>query len=75
MTNEEYIHSLPRRHLAELLIRTEQRPDYDEDIFGEWDYIGNKTYYITSDGQEFWEDWDSALEHECWWLAQDSSVR
>lgn len=72
MTNEETIKHLTRKHLAELLIKVEQRPDYDEGFDGEWHYIGDQTYYITSDGQEFWDDYDSALEHECWWLAQKS---
>ena len=70
MTNEEYIKSLSRKALAELLIKTEERPDYDEGLDGEWDFIGTMTYYVTSDGEEFWDDWESALEHECWWLAQ-----
>lgn len=70
MTNEEYIKSLPRKDLAALLIKTEERPDYDEGLDGDWHYIGNKTYYLTSDGEEFGDDWKSALEHECWWLAQ-----
>ena len=70
MTNEEYIKSLSRKALAELLIRTEERPDYDEGLDGDWHYIGNETYYITSDGEEVWDDWESALEHECWRLAQ-----
>ena len=72
MTNEEFLKHLTRKHFAELLIKTEQRPDYDEGLDGEWHYIGDQTFYITSDGQEFWEDYDSALEHECWWLAQDA---
>lgn len=72
MTNEETIKHLTRKHLAELLIKVEQRPDYDEGFDGEWHYIGDQTYYITSDGQEFWDDYDSALEHECRWLAQKS---
>lgn len=70
MTNESYVKSLPRKQLAAMLISQRTEPDYDEDIYGEWCECGSSTYYVTSDGQEFCEDYDSALEHQCWWLAQ-----
>lgn len=49
MTNEETIKHLTRKHLAELLIKVEQRPDYDEGFDGEWHYIGTtlETRHIT----------------------------
>ena len=69
MTNEEYIKSLPRKELAIALINTTEVPDYgDPDDC--WDIPYMQTVYVTSDKMEFWDDYEGALEHECWWLAQ-----
>lgn len=70
MTNDQYIRKLPRRQLADLLIKVVEEPDYDEDHDGEMRWCGNTTVYISSDGQRFWDDYEGALTHECWWLAQ-----
>lgn len=70
MTNEEVLKALPRRMFAELLIKTVTRPEYDEDLDGEIRECGSSDFYVTSDGMEYWEDYESALQHECWWLAQ-----
>ena len=70
MTNEEYIKSLPRKQLAIRLIRIVTEPDYDYDWEENIFVRGTLTYYYTSDGSRYCEDFDSALEHECWWLAQ-----
>lgn len=68
MTNEEYIKSLPRKELAAVLINVTEVPDYI-------DYDGRVplfyTAYVTSDRMEFFDDYEGALEHECWWLAQE----
>ena len=69
-TNEEWVKSLTRKRLAELLIREKVEPDYDEGIDGEIYYLRDITCYVTSDGMQFYEDYDGAIEHECWWLAQ-----
>ena len=70
MTNEEYIKSLPRKQLAIRLIRIVTEPDYDYDWEENIFVRGTLTYYYTSDGSRYCEDFDSALEHQCWWLAQ-----
>lgn len=70
MTNEEWIKSLPRKELAHELIRMIQEPDYGDDDDG-WEIPFFRDVYICSDDIEFYDyDYDSALEHECWWLAQ-----
>lgn len=72
MTNEQYVKLLSRKQLAELLIQK----TYQEEIDYDWDensYIsGYCIVYVTSDGQEYLEDYESALQHECWWLAQEN---
>jgi len=70
MTNEQWIKSLPRKELAHELIRLTQQPDYGDDDDG-WDLPFFRDVYICSDDTEFYEDYDEALEHECWWLAQE----
>lgn len=70
MTNEDYIKSLPRKELAKILVNVEDQPDYGDDDDG-WELPFFRTVYITSDRMEFWEDYKGALEHECWWLAQE----
>lgn len=70
MTNEQWIKSLPRKELAHELIRLTQQPDYGDDDDG-WDLPFFRDVYICSDDTEFCEDYDEALEHECWWLAQE----
>lgn len=70
MTNEERIKSLPRKQLAELLVKEVEQPDldFDDDVT----YYGTETFYETTDGTQF-DRWcyDDAVEHECWWLAQE----
>lgn len=73
MTNEEMIRSLPLKDLAGLAIRYKCREDidynYDEEPFS-WGIV---TTLVTSDGLEFDEDdYEDALEHECWWLQQEA---
>lgn len=70
MTNEEYIKSLPRKELAIALINTSEVPDYGDDDDG-WDIPFMRTVHVTSDRMEFFDDYEGALEHECWWLAQE----
>lgn len=62
MTNEEYIKSLP--------MNCAEQPDYGDDDDG-WEIPFMRNVYITSDRMEFWDDYEEALEHECWWLAQE----
>ena len=71
MTNEQYIKLLSRKQLAEQLIKQHNEPDYDYDYDDNLYLCGYVTYYTTSDGYDFCEDFDGALEHECWWLAQE----
>lgn len=70
MTNEEYIKSLDRKSLAIALIKTTEVPDYG-DPDDSWDIPFMQTIYVTSDRMEFWDDYEGAIEHECWWLAQE----
>ena len=70
MTNEDYIKSLDRKNLAIALINTSEVPDYG-DSDDSWDIPFMQTVYVTSDRMEFWDDYEGALEHECWWLAQE----
>ena len=75
MTNEEWIKGLSRKELATQLLRTETVPDYDEDWDEDLVPCGEQLYYITSDGVRFWDDYDGALEYECWWLAQKTDMK
>jgi len=70
MTNEDYIKFLPHKELAAMLINTSEVPDYGDDDDG-WDIPFMRTVHVTSDRMEFLEDYEGALEHECWWLAQE----
>ena len=70
MTNEEYVKSLPRKELAIMLINTSEVPDYGDDDDG-WDIPFMRPVHVTSDRMEFLDDYEGALEHECWWLAQE----
>lgn len=72
MTNEEWIKSLPRKELAKRLISTSMEPDWGDDDDG-WNGPFMQTIYTTSDSQSFYEDYEGAIEHECWWLAQERS--
>lgn len=70
-SNMDVIRTLPIKELAMLLVRVEAEEDIDYD----WDenpYIGGiLERYKTSDGEIFWE-FAEAVEHECWWLKQQS---
>lgn len=62
------IRNLPAEKLAELLVTCETRPMYDEGMDGEWGYVCDEDFYITSDGEKFYEDFEEAVEHEIEWL-------
>ena len=70
MTNEDYVRSMPRRELAIMLVNIEEQEDYG-DPDDDWVLPFYRTIYVTSDRMEFDEDYDAAIEHECWWLAQE----
>ena len=75
MTNEEILRKLPLKDFASLFIHHE----YEEDIDYDWDENpfswGIITTLITSDGLRFdKDDYESALEHECWWLQQEATI-
>ncbi len=73
MTNEQMIRSLPLRDLASIVIRHEYEEDWDYD-YDEVPFLwGYRHILATSDGLRFDEyDYESALEHECWWLQQEA---
>jgi len=72
MTNEAYIRkNITTEELAQVLLyhRNDKEIDYDWD---EEPYLsGLIDVYVTSDGKEFRDDFDSAIEHELWWLGQE----
>lgn len=71
MTNEQSIKNASRKHLAELLIQRHIEPDYDYDYEDNLYVCNENMWYKTSDGTDFCDDYESALQHECWWLAQE----
>lgn len=69
MTNFEYIKSLSKRELAEMLLTPIEIMGEDEDWDGNliWSSMGSG--YRTSDGTEFFDDSpDDAIRHEMKWL-------
>ena len=70
MTNEDYVKSLSRRELAIMLLNVEEQEDYG-DPDDDWVLPFYRTIYVTSDRMEFEDDYEGAIEHECWWLAQE----
>lgn len=70
-TNEYAIRRLwSTRQLAEALVqwRQEEITDYNWEENPIGGYM--EDYYTTSDSQEF-SDYEEAVEHELWWLAQE----
>lgn len=68
-SNRRYINELPNRKLAEMLINYSEEPDFDYNYDDELEWCGNIDVYTTSDGSKF-NDLDSAVDHETWWLNQ-----
>lgn len=68
-SNRRHINEMPNRKLAEMLINSSERPDYDYDYEENMYQCGTIDVFHTSDGSEF-TDWDEALNHESWWLDQ-----
>lgn len=67
MKNYQYIRKLSIKDLAKLLIREEERLEYEDDDLWSWSY----TWYIAPDGEEFLEDYNEALRHTIDWLNAD----
>lgn len=70
-TNEDAIRKLwTKRQIAEALIKFRSDEDWDYD----WDdnpYVcGYIDTFVASDGKEF-PEYESAFEHEMWWLSQE----
>ena len=59
-----------RKELAIMLVNCTEQPDYGDDD-DRWEIPFMQSVYVTSDRMEFWDDYEAALEHECWWLAQE----
>lgn len=68
-SNRSYINSLPNRKLAELTISYSEKPDFDYNYDDELEWCGTIDVWTTSDGMQF-NDLDSAIDHETWWLDQ-----
>ena len=72
MTNEEYIKNLSRKELAAMLLTYYDKPDYDYDLDDNLFQCRSIPTWVTSDCHEYWDyDYEYALQHECWWLAQE----
>lgn len=73
MTYEQVLRSLPLRDFASIILRRRYREDIDYDWEENPFSWGYKTYYVTLDGLEFDEDdYEAALDHECWCLQQEA---
>lgn len=72
VSNRMWLQSLTDRELAERLINCSEEPDYTYNYDEELELWGFIDVYTTSDGSKF-DDLDSAIEHETWWLSQEHS--
>ena len=71
-TNEYAIRNLwPAQRLASALIGHRMEDDWGYGCDDEWYVCGSYDVYTTSDGEEF-GDFDDAVDHELWWLAQEA---
>ena len=68
-SNRRFINNLPNRKLAELTINYSEKPDYTYNYDEELELWGFIDVFTTSDGSEF-DDMESAIDHETWWLDQ-----
>lgn len=68
-SNRRFINSLPNRKFAELTINYSEKPDFDYNYDDELEWCGSIDVFTTSDGSEF-NDMESAIDHEVWWLDQ-----
>ena len=68
-SNRRFINSLPNRKFAELTINYSEKPDYNYNYDEELELWGFIDVFTTSDGSEF-DDMESAIDHEVWWLDQ-----
>lgn len=72
-TNETMIRKeWTTKQLAEALIVKQNKPVTDYDIEDE-PYLDFEEVYITSDGREYYDELQ-ALDHEIWWLKQDTRI-
>ena len=68
-SNRRYINELPNRKLAELTINYSEKADFDYNYDDELEWCGTIDVFTTSDGTTF-NDIESAIDHEVWWLNQ-----
>lgn len=70
INNRMWLQSLTDRELAERMVSCSQEPDYSYNYDEELELWGFIDVYTTSDGSKF-DDLDSAIEYETWWLRQE----
>ena len=68
-SNRRYINSLPNRKFAELTVSYSEKPDFDYNYDDELEWCGTIDVWTASDGTQF-NDLESAIDHETWWLGQ-----
>ena len=65
MTLKEYLFNLPNEKLAEYLITMRDEEEYDYDYDDNLYYCGTNTWFVTTDGEEFWDCYyEVAIEHQ-----------
>ena len=65
MTLKEHLFNLPNKKLAEYLITTRDEEDYDYDYDDNLYCCGTTTWYVATDGREFWySEYEEAIEHQ-----------
>ena len=65
MTFKEYLFNLTNEELAEYLITMRDEEDYDYDYDDNLYCCGTSTWYVTTDGKEFWHnEYKEAITHQ-----------
>lgn len=69
VSNRIWLQSLTDKELAERLVNCSQEPNYEYNYDEDLELWGFTDVYTTSDGSRF-DDLDSAIYYEIWWLNQ-----
>lgn len=65
ITFREYLFNLPNEKLAEYIVREVGEPEFDYDYNDDYVCIGTMTYYVTTDGEQFWHNgYEDAIKHQ-----------
>jgi hypothetical protein len=63
----------PKR-LAGATVQFHTEESWDEGMDGNWWMCGTMDYYVTTDGTQFWESYEEAVEHQLRWLLSTEDV-